>query len=375
MSATDPQNQPDETVHRQLQESLERFRALTENAFDLIAEVDQHGVYLYLSPNHREVLGWDVEAMIGTISLDQVHPDQRALVGQRLHQAVREGSGIAEFQILAANGQWRWFESTGQAYWTANNQMRFVLISRDTTARREAEERLLREQDFQRRLVAMQDADRRLMAYEIHDGLVQDTYGAQLFLESIHNLERLGPEDAKAFASALHLVRGAVENARRLINGLRPPILDEQGLVAALEHLANDVQQMWGLRVTLRTDVRFDRLLPSLENAVYRIVQEGLNNVVKHSGADRATVELTQDDECLQIVVEDAGKGFDPRNVTEKQYGLAGIRERARLLAGTAEIESQPGKGVRISVRLPLAELNESGVSELPAPDSCSDSE
>ncbi len=361
-----PHKTSDETVQRQLQESLERFRRLTENTFDLICEIDQHGTYLYLSPNHQQVLGWDIDAMVGKNALDQVHPDQRHLAEEALNRAVREGSGVAEFQIRTAEGEWRWFESIGRAYKTADGETRFVLISRDTTARREAEERLQREREFQRRLVILQDADRRLMAYEIHDGLVQDLYGAQLFLESIPDRERLGPEDAQAFVSALHLIRGAVENARRLIYGLRPPILDEQGIVAALEHLANDVQQTWGINVKLRTDVRFKRLTPTVENAVYRIVQEGLNNIIKHSGADEASVSLRQDDTFLEIIVEDSGKGFDPQTVSERQYGLSGIRERARLLGGTAEIKSCPGKGTRIYVRLPLAEWNEVGSVDAP---------
>jgi PAS domain S-box-containing protein len=343
------------SIQRRLQESEDRFRTLTENAFDLICEVDERGVYHYLSPNHRDVLGWNVDELIGRHSLDYIHPDQRAFVEERLRQAVRDGSGsgAAEVQVQDGEGQWRWFESTGRSYRTAEGALRFVAISRDVTARRQAEERLRREQDYQRRLVELQDADRRLMAYEIHDGLVQDLYGAQLFLESI-DPAALVSDERKAYQSGMQLVRGAIEEARRLINGLRPPILDEQGLIAALEHLAHDMEQTWGLRIKFQARVQFDRLSATVENAVYRIVQECLNNVQKHSGAATASVRLIQENDSLSMTIADDGAGFEPETVSQTRYGLAGVRDRARLLGGESHIESTPGRGASITVRLPL---------------------
>jgi PAS domain S-box-containing protein len=339
-----------------LAESEQRFRTLTENAFDLICEVDERGVYRYLSPNHADVLGWNVEKMLGKNSLDSVHPDQRQFVEQRLEEAVREeSSGEAEVQVQAASGEWRWFESTGRSYRTADGELRFVVISRDVTARREAHERLRREQEFHRRLVALQDADRRLMAFEIHDGLVQDLYGAQLFLESVQHAIPAGSEDDKAFRSGVQLLRGAIEEARRIINGLRPPVLDDHGLVAALEHLAHDLGQTWGVQVDLHCDVEFERLSATVENTVYRVVQECLNNVRKHAGVEQAKVRVVQEGEWLSIEISDEGKGFDRRKVSEKRYGLVGIRDRARILGGECEVESRPGAGTRVLVRLPLA--------------------
>jgi signal transduction histidine kinase len=119
------------------------------------------------------------------------------------------------------------------------------------------------------------------------------------------------------------------------------------------------MEQTWELKIDFQADVQFSRLSPTVENAVYRIVQESLNNVRKHSGADQAFVSLTEKHDGLQIVVEDAGKGFDPKVISEKRYGLAGIRDRARLLGGDARIESQPGAGARITVRLPSFDVHE----------------
>lgn len=344
---------PDD-ARRQLHEASERLRTLTENAFDLITEVDEQGVYLYLSPNHRTALGWDIDEMLGKNALDIVHPRQRESIERRLREAAQEGSGIAEVQVRSADGQWRWLESTGKSYHTADGNLRFVVISRDISARKQTEALLRREQEHQRRLVALLDCERRLMAYEIHDGLVQDLFGSQLFLESINAAGLPDLETRQILESALRLLRGAIEEARRLINGLRPPVLDEKGLVPALEHLIEDTRHTWRLEVEFQAEVQFDRLSPAIENSIYRIVQESLSNVRKHSDAERASVAVTQLDRSVQITVEDQGKGFDPQNVTEKHFGLEGIRERARLLNGEAEVFSRPGQGTRISVRLPM---------------------
>jgi PAS domain S-box-containing protein len=344
-----------DSLQRQLEESQERFRTLTENAFDLICEVDERGVYRYVSPNHRDLLGWDVGAMVGQSVLDQIHPGQRTLIEQRLQQAALEGSGEVDVQVRTADGEWRWFESRGRSYRTADGELRFVVISRDVTARREVEERLRREREFQRRLVALQDADRRLMAFEIHDGLVQDLYGAQLFLESIQHFLPPAADEGTAFLSAVQLLRGAIEEARRIINGLRPPILDDQGLIAALDHLAEDMGQTWGVQIDFQADVQFEHISATVENAVYRIVQECLNNVRKHAGVDRASVRLLQDEGELEIEVADQGKGFDPEAVSEKNYGLVGIADRTRILGGDWRFESEPGAGTRVWVRLPLS--------------------
>ncbi len=354
LNSFDPPTPATDPVQQKLQASLERFRTLAESSFDLVAEVDAQGVYQYLSPNHRHVLGWDIDSIVGKSSLDFVHPDQRKFVEQRLRQAAVEGGGSAEIQVRDGNGQWRWFESTGKLFHTPQGEVRFALISRDTTARHDADDRVKKEQEFQRRLVLLQDADRRLMAYEIHDGLVQDLYGALLFLDALKAESKLVNHDLATFQSAVQLLRGAIEEARRLINGLRPPVLDEQGLVAAIEHLANDMEQTWDLTVNFSADVAFDRLTPTIENAIYRIVQESLNNVQKHAGVTEARVRLKQEGELIHICVEDHGKGFQPEETSEKSYGLAGVRDRARILGGSAEIDSQPGAGTTVRVILPL---------------------
>jgi signal transduction histidine kinase len=138
-----------------------------------------------------------------------------------------------------------------------------------------------------------------------------------------------------------------------LISGVRPPILDEEGVVAAIGHLVNEERRKKGPKIKYVSAVVFERLASILENGVYRIAQEALTNACKHSKSNMVRLQLVQHDDQLRIEIQDDGIGFKPK-AGKGGFGLAGIRERARLLGGTATIASKPGKGTRIVVQLPI---------------------
>ncbi len=196
--------------------------------------------------------------------------------------------------------------------------------------------------------------ERRLIAYELHDGLVQEITAAQLHLQS---LLETGEVAAGASRAQLELVLGqirrAVDEARRFIGGLRPLLLEEAGVVRAVERLIAD-QPPGGPAMILEVHGQFDRLEPHLETTIFRVVQEAVANVRRHSRSDRAEVLLSQSGQRISVEVRDWGVGFDPAVVKETSFGLRGIRERARLLRGRALVESALGKGTRVLVDLPL---------------------
>jgi two-component system sensor histidine kinase DegS len=154
------------------------------------------------------------------------------------------------------------------------------------------------------------------------------------------------------------LRQGHIE-ARRLIAGVRPPILDEEGIVAAVGHLVHEHIRLKGPNIEYRSRVDFDRLDPTLENAIYRIAQEALTNACKHSKSERILVSLLQQEDRLRIEIRDWGVGFDPNAVPKSHFGLEGIRQRARLLGGKCSIQSKVGKGARILVKLPVVPRDE----------------
>jgi PAS domain S-box-containing protein len=232
---------------------------------------------------------------------------------------------------------------------------RVMVICTDTTEQRQAAAAIEEEQRLLRKVIDLQERDRQATAYEIHDGVTQQLAASLLHLDAFRRL-REGDAGAaeKSLDTASRLLSQSVNETRRLISGLRPLILDEYGIVEAIDYLVSENRERSGIRIDVRHDVRFKRLAAPLESAAFRIVQEALANACRHSQSDTIIIELSHSDDRLYIRVQDHGVGFDPGGVQESCFGLRGIRERARLLGGQAEVLSAPGSGTVIQVELPM---------------------
>jgi signal transduction histidine kinase len=223
--------------------------------------------------------------------------------------------------------------------------------------RRHAERLLQKEQRYLRHMLELQDRDRQLIAYEIHDGLVQQLAAAIMRFEIISQVtEDKSAEARKTLASGVEMLGQCMREARRLIGGLRSPALDEFGVVAAIEELACQGDAADKPEIEFVHHLDCQRLEPSLENAIFRIVQESLTNARRHSRSERLLLRLIQRDGHIRIEVQDWGVGFNARNVGDGHFGLEGIQERARLFGGSAAVKSAPGKGTRIVVELPVGD-------------------
>ena len=216
------------------------------------------------------------------------------------------------------------------------------------TATSVAEERL-------RHSIQASEHERRRWARELHDETLQGLGGLQMLLSSAL---RSGDESRlrAAVRDAVDQIGLDIANLRSLIVELRPPALDEIGLVPAIETLAQRVASSAGL--TVETDVSLaledsQRLAPEAESTIYRLVQEALTNVTKHAAATRVEVELLMEEDAVRVRVRDDGRGFDPAEPVEG-FGLVGIRERVMLASGEVTIEARVGKGTEVSARVPV---------------------
>ena len=212
-----------------------------------------------------------------------------------------------------------------------------------------------REFKLLKQMLSLYEQDRQLIACEIHDGFVQKTTAALVHLQSLtEHPEQQAGNVSSVLPLAIVLLQQSVEEARRLINGLEPTVLEANGLSGAIEQLVSEARTLDNFEVEFLNETRFGQLVPPLENAVFRIVQECLANALQHSGDRRAKVALSQAGNQVRLDIQDWGVGFDPESVQPGRFGLRGIRRRASALGGHAAIESQPGKGARIVVHLPL---------------------
>jgi signal transduction histidine kinase len=217
------------------------------------------------------------------------------------------------------------------------------------TAQSVAEERT-------RESIAATERERGRWARELHDESLQSLAGLRVLLSAARRSDAEGTD--RLLQQGIEQVDGAIAEMRRLIADLRPTTLDELGLGAALEALAERLSASGTLQVDLDLEIDFHagrterRLIGEIEDAAYRLVQEALNNAAHHGQTERAKVEVIESGEKLRLRVSDQGRGFDPSARTDG-FGLVGMRERVTLAGGTLELQSSPGAGTTIAAILP----------------------
>jgi two-component system NarL family sensor kinase len=202
--------------------------------------------------------------------------------------------------------------------------------------------------------------ERNRLAREIHDTLAQGLTALSLKLETVDALLEANADSEQVqqiVGQALTLTRTNLEEARRSVLDLRAAPLEGRTLVQALSDLADHISQQEGVAITFQT-MNTQRPLPlGIEVGLYRIVQEALNNICQHAAASKVKIDLTISTTDLKLVIEDNGQGFDPAQIPKNSFGLIGVSERARLLGGCFQIQSDAGLGAKAEVTIPVEKL------------------
>lgn len=201
----------------------------------------------------------------------------------------------------------------------------------------------------------VQEEERRRLARELHDGI------GQTLTALVNQLRRPGRHGSSGgdAEDPLHIAEVALHDVRELSRLLRPPVLDDLGLKASLAWLARTLRQQGGLHVEVDWQGPADRLNPEHETLIFRIAQESLNNVLKHSGQDAARLSAHRHPDRFELEIADEGRGFDATRVLSPEggaagLGLRGIRDRVEMFSGRLAIESAPGRGSRLRIVVPL---------------------
>ncbi len=209
------------------------------------------------------------------------------------------------------------------------------------------------------KVISAEEEERKRIARELHDEAIQSLSAVLVQLGAIEEGLRAGAKTRKQIAEVRNLMIGAISEVRKAVLGLRPSALDDLGLVPALRSFTAERLEEAG--VTLRWDATgLRRRLPQeMETALFRIVQEAVNNTVRHAGAETMSIRLWEEDERVIADVEDDGVGFDiarlrRRRSGEVGLGLLGMRERASLFGGTMDVQSGPEQGTRLHIELPF---------------------
>lgn len=201
------------------------------------------------------------------------------------------------------------------------------------------------------------EEERRRIARDLHDGPAQGITNISMRLDVVRRLMERDPVLANEELDRLHQrVRGVVNDIRKLIYDLRPLAIDEVGLIQAARQLCERNQEDWGIpvQVTVSEALQLD-MPPARQVAIYRLIQELLNNVRKHAEASHVGVTFVQVENALVVEVVDDGKGFDVHHIPSGHFGIIGLKERVAYLSGKVDIESEIGRGSRFVITIPLA--------------------
>lgn len=347
-----------------LQESEERYRKLVElSPYGIY--VHRKGVILFANPAAQSLLLGGPGDLLGRSLQDLVPPEMRDEVERRLEAAKVAGSEPLRqtTRFTRADGSEACFEGFSVPISFGGQPARQVVIW-DTTERVKTEEELRRSRQELRRLAAhlqsVREEEQARIAREIHDELGQSLTALKLDLAWVRR--RVGAEAASEHAAVLgerldamsDLVDTTLSAVRNLALELRPGVLDDLGLEAAVEWQVEEFCQRTGAVCEYHPDLSGCSIEAEVATATYRILQESLTNVARHSGADHVEVTLRCSSEGLWLEVRDNGQGFEMKGVREKSsLGLLTMYERARACGGQFDVRSVPGTGTTVSLRVP----------------------
>ena len=351
-------------AEKALRESEERHRMLVETMNDGLGVQDENGVWTYVNDRFCEMLGYSKNEMIGRPLTDFLNQTDLDTYKRQRGGRIKGETGFYEMSWLRKNGQVIITLVSSKPIFDDQGQFRgsFGVLT-GITERKRAEE-ALRESEKQLRhlsaqLLTAQETERKRISRELHDELGQALTVMKLHINFIEkNLSQGQTGLKKECEKAVEYIDQVIENVRRLSRDLSPIILEDFGLSAAIRWLINNFAKRYNIKVAL--DMIDIDLLISRESqtSIYRIIQEALTNIGKHSQAGKVSLTIRRNDGFIWFSIEDDGKGFDAMNAVtegleEKGLGLATMRGRAQMLGGTLTVRAREGKGTRISLSIP----------------------
>ena len=359
----------DITERKRAEEEVQRERDTLQRYLDIagvmLVVLDSNGKVALINRKSCDLLGYREEEIVGESWFDCFLPKRQREEAWKVFEQILAGEvQLTEFHenpVLTRGGAERVIAWHNRALTDENGRIVGTLSSgEDITERRSVEEALERSyREFRELSTAMhevREAERLRIARELHDELAQWLTAIKMDVSWLSS--RLPRQEAQLLAR-VEKMKGVVDTAvaavRRIAADLRPVMLDDLGLVPAIESLLHDLSQRTGIVISLdgaAAELDFREPLPT---ALYRIAQEALTNVARHAGATEVSVTMHVGDGRLVLAVRDNGRGFDPGTVRGKSYGILGIRERAHTLGGTARFERIAEGGMLVEIVIPVA--------------------
>jgi len=352
-----------EHIETALRESEYKYSTLVEDAL-IGVYIIKDGKIEFANDKFAEIYGYEKEELIGMDSSILVHPIDRLLVTELREKRLKGEKVPSEYEI-------RGLKKNGEVIWVMRSLSLINYkdgpaisgIVQDMTKRRMVED-ALRESGKELRILSNQllsteEKERKRIARELHDGIGQALSAIKFSVENSLRELRTGSDhsELKSLEAVIPLTQKTIEEVRRIVQDLRPAILDDLGILATITWFCREFQKVYAkIVVNKDIDIREKDIPSPLKTVIYRILQEALNNIAKHSQADRVQLGLKMKRRKIELKVHDNGRGFDFSKAislkpSRRGFGLASMRERAELSGGIFEIDSSAGKGTTIRVR------------------------
>jgi PAS domain S-box-containing protein len=353
-------------AERSLRESEAQYRALVENTPDIIARFDCESRYLFVNSAVSQFSARTLDGFLGKRPSEVGFSEDQAAFREGVIRRVftTRKPFETEFEFEGPKGlsifEWRVYPE----FDAAGNIQSVLSINRDITERKRAEEEVKQSRELLRALSAhlqsIREEERTMIAREIHDELGQALTGLKMDLSSLQkSLRKTGELDLSRLTEKTttmgQLIDSTIQTVRKIATDLRPGILDDLGLVAAIEWQSQDFQKRTGIKCNFTPGMDDLDLNAERSTTLFRIFQETLTNVARHSEATEVVVTLNRDHNDLAFEIRDNGKGISQTEISGRgSLGLLGMRERAQRLGGDLKISGAPGEGTIVIARIPL---------------------
>lgn len=367
-------------VENSLRESEEKYRTLAESSKDIIARINSKGEYLYINPAISLYLPESHEELIGkTCQLFGISEDKSCchnVYGRKVFETGQPQE--FEFELESPSGKyffnWRLFPE----YDGSGKVGTVVVVARDITNRKAMENRLRaeilhRKETEQKlhmltsRMISSREEERIILARDIHDDLGQILTGLKIDVSLLIAQMTASRHDSSAIDKLLSIsssIDAAFGSIRRIVTNLRPMELDKLGLLQAIRSYLENFQQRSGISCELCSNTNNIKLDSNSEIALFRIFQESLTNVMRHSNASKIFVIIEEDNICLRLSVRDNGDGISDSELSETgSFGIMGMKERALMIGADISIKGEKGVGTQVTVSIVTNFMNNYGKS------------
>jgi PAS domain S-box-containing protein len=345
-------------AEKQLREANDRLLLLTRTTSDAIWEWDMQTGYIFRNDALMDMIGYQPEEKKGlTWWLRRIHPEDRNRVSDKVRDTSEKGlqSWEDEYRFKCADGHYKPMRDKGYVVYENGLPVKMIGSLQDVTDLKNLEnklmeEKLARQKEISETVIRVQENERTRIGHELHDNVNQILSTVRMFVDM---LTPSGKEEQGIKKKSLEYILLSIEEIRKLSKELVVSQLKDNGLVDSIRSLIDDIHLTNSVKIKFTHDNDIDLLSPGKKVTLFRIVQEQMKNILKHSQAKQVEIYLQSRDNNAELSIKDNGVGFDPKQ-THRGIGLSNIYERTRFYDGLVDINTSPGNGCTVTVAIPF---------------------